>query len=221
MDTKQSLPLANEGLMCIFRRHRLALALLLVATVCSCRESKRPVKARAQPPERSEFPLYTAKPIGNSAVLDFAPPGGSWPSHCRAHQDCPLFAALPRCSADLHVMEAGELGASPPTRVGERLAVRGELVVGDGPGNLGLCTRRCCWGYMTPVFVGRPPRAILLADVQCKGDESRVCCDVPAFGQSVVAVGVLQEARFDATPYGVKWALGGYRVASSWLCVED
>jgi len=214
------------------RCKHLSVAIVLVAALCSCRESKRPVKAREQPPEPSPFPLHTAKRVGNSALLDFVPRGGpdrSWPSHCKIHQDCQAYEPLPRCSTGLNVIEASKLDASPPTKVGEQIAVRGELVVAEGPGNLSLCVNLCCPSHAMLVFVGRPPGAILLADAICKGDESRVCCPVAAFGQSVIAVGVLQGpgsfgqpfGTWVAEPYGVNWALGGTRVARTVLCADE
>jgi hypothetical protein len=53
-------------------------------------------------------------------------------------------------------------------------------------------------------MVGLSPHAIVLFNFGCGGDESRLCCNAPVFGQRVVALGVL--TRYDA-PKGIHWGL--------------
>ncbi len=64
-------------------------------------------------------------------------------------------------------------------------------------------------------MAGSVARGIKLDDVRCIGDESRVCCDLPAFGASVIAVGKLVRAGW-LERYGIEWSLKDVR-----LCTED
>jgi hypothetical protein len=58
------------------------------------------------------------------------------------------------------------------------------------------------------VFVGDVPNGARLDDVVCGGDESRLCCNVPAFGQKVVATGKIEaETEPDLVLRGSRWAL--------------
>jgi len=51
----------------------------------------------------------------------------------------------------------------------------------------------------------------------CGGDESRACCTVPAFGQTVVATGrIIEENDQAVTGRGGRWAL-----AEPTLCTES
>jgi hypothetical protein len=46
---------------------------------------------------------------------------------------------------------------------------------------------------------------------RCGGDESRLCCELPAYGQFVVVTGVLE------APWRERW----WRLTHSTICVED
>jgi hypothetical protein len=54
---------------------------------------------------------------------------------------------------------------------------------------------------------GEPPLS-LLDGYECSGDESRLCCDLPAFGQTVVARGML-------------WRHNGWRLQDLTICEVD
>jgi hypothetical protein len=59
---------------------------------------------------------------------------------------------------------------------------------------------------------GSPPQNLALDGLFCSGDESQVCCNAPAYGQSVVATGELVK---DTHP-GSEW-----RLAHAVLCSEQ
>jgi hypothetical protein len=110
---------------------------------------------------------------------------------------------------------------APRMSPGNVVAVRGALglaVVQCGmvgcPSS--LTEQRCCNGCGIGVVVGDPSHAIKLDGLGCHGDESRLCCDVPAFGQSVVAAGTLSRTIHPDSSAGVTWSLGEVS-----LCTEQ
>jgi hypothetical protein len=51
-----------------------------------------------------------------------------------------------------------------------------------------------------------------IADARCGGDESRLCCELPAYGQFVVVTGVLEPQSGRE-----RW----WRLTDSTICVGD
>jgi hypothetical protein len=193
--------------------------------------SKQPSALQKPPPARSAQPVLSTQPsafgaapaflhrlqltratrAGQAALLDSGR-ADAWQAECRVHRACPRTQALPSCSEPLVALDsiaANELGGRP-------VILRGELSLGLGFETLVACSskqhaRPCCNGASRPAILTVSGTALELSGLGCGGDESRVCCNVPAFGQRVVASGYLGYAG-DHEP---QW-----RVRDASLCVE-
>lgn len=179
------------------------------------------------PPEATTIPLGPiamrfATQVGGLAVRDTRDPE-KYARSCRVHSPCKPFIPLGRCPKDIRPIDASELAAFVPTALDERLSVRGRLGMGPGPGTVGMCRQNegapqnCCNRSSPRVFVGDIPHGARLAGLTCGGDESRICCEVPAFGQVVVATGyVMNELDSMIVSRGGRWSLSDVV-----LCVEE
>lgn len=164
--------------------------------------------ARPQPPP----PLSVATQIGNAAALDLpAPDGSSWDDACGVHRACAQpTPALPVCAGDLTAVPWAELEAKADALADKPVSVRGPLSLGwlrRGPGSKsipsrGMVARRaecapgeCCRRDPVAIAVGGGRDELELGSLACAGDDSRRCCNAPAFGQSVIASGVLARTR--------------------------
>ena len=176
--------------------------------------------AVASTPSRPVGLLFAEKHAG-AAWLDGSA-AVAWASNCQARRACPTARALGPCAPGLpRPVDVETLADAAPVAEGETLAVRGPLGLAIRMSTARGCRQdsgdvRCCQHVGLSAFVGSPPRAVKLAGLGCDGDESRLCCDVPAFGERVVAVGrLVPEHDPAAVASGVRWAL-----AEPLLCVE-
>jgi hypothetical protein len=104
-------------------------------------------------------------------------------------------------------------GPAPALPSGERIALRGALRVLRGKVTSVGCDNRsvCCNRASSDVFIGDPPRGAFL-QYGCGGDESRQCCNAPAFGQEVVVSGKLMPRSRG------EWDGGYWRISDAQLC---
>lgn len=138
-------------------------------------------------PESRPSQLIVAKQVGRSAVLEFPKRGTEWPEHCQSRRQCPSVEPIKHCIRPINAVDAFRLDQ---VRGGDRIAVRGPLWIG-GPmfSTKAKCrNNNCCNQFGATVSVG----ALSLRDSGCVGDDSGVCCNVPAFGQNVIATGVVK-----------------------------
>lgn len=88
---------------------------------------------------------------------------------------------------------------------GQIVSVMGNFVVGPGSMTLMGCSRwapgeteppdapqACCNGSWAPLGLVSEGFALRLEDLECQGDDSRLCCSAPATGQAIVATGRLE-----------------------------
>jgi len=135
---------------------------------------------------------------------------------------------LPPCAGDNDPgRSVAEILSKTQSLSGGVVRVRGALGVGplyDAPSVADLemqnksahkCdpATECCKWTWSPVLVGGPDGALSIEHRSCFGDESRACCNAPAYGQNVIASGVLvPEQRYIRTV--------GWRLVNVTLCEE-
>lgn len=148
--------------------------------------------------------LTVAKQVGRGALFASPADGNEWPEHCRVRRKCPPVEPLKRCIRPMAAVDAFHLGE---VREGDRVVVRGPLWIGGTRSTTAaICApNECCNVVDASVAVGA---LILGEEPRCFGDNSGVCCSVPAFGQNVIATGVIR-------PIFSRWTL-----VSPNLCVE-
>jgi hypothetical protein len=176
----------------------------------------------AIPPEWPPVAMQFLTPHGRWAAVDYWDPETTSP-RCLVHRPCPPIAPLRACEKSIRPIEASALRSYKPATYRERVSVRGPLGLALGGVTFRACdswpqTKHiCCNGRSVEVFVGDIPNGARLVGLRCGGDESRACCDVPAFGQTVVATGtIVEEDRTSVTGRGGRWAL-----TDPTLCTES
>ena len=151
-------------------------------------------------------------PLARVAVLDLPPrPGATWEASCKVNFGCDQpTRTLPICPRDTVAERWGDILAKAPSLVGKTVRARGPLALGwlartqgfrsvpshnfvamheqCGPG-------ACCNHAPRPIVIGGAEEKLALPTFECAGDDSRVCCNAPAFGQVVIASGVLERTR--------------------------
>jgi hypothetical protein len=77
------------------------------------------------------------------------------------------------------------------------------------------CKPHCCGGVYGRVVLGGPADGLLLQGLFCSGDESLACCNAPAYGESLVATGRLEQ------DFTGNWSSpSGWTLAFVTLCSE-
>jgi hypothetical protein len=159
--------------------------------------------------------------LGDLAVID-GPPATAAKTKCQIQRPCPHpVQTLPPCAGDNDPgRPVAEILAKTKSLSGGIVRVRGALGVGAlHPIRYGTSDSNttcdsavsCCRRLETFALVGSPEGALALEYLGCVGDESRACCNAPAYGQSVIATGVLvrqQEERMQA----------GWRLVNATVC---
>ena len=176
----------------------------------------------APPPSATTAPLGPmtmefARPMKGAAVVDHLDPRASG-RNCQVHRACKPFAPLKPCVAGIEPVDASALGTFVPRAVGERVSVRGPLGLTLSQSAFVACNQqfRCCSPTQIEVFVGGVPDGVRLEGLRCNGDESRLCCPMPAFGEVVVATGrIVNETSGTVLAHG-----GRFMLADPILCTE-
>lgn len=175
--------------------------------------ASEPAAPRAQP---HVVERLVAKAVGGEARLGDDEPK-RWEKRCSIQRACSPLAALGPCDPALTVRDSP---ANSNDGDGKTIALRGTLSLGPIVTTAMACEpklrdprRRCCNQLGTRAILQCGDASVGLDKLGCAGDESRLCCDAPAFGQTVVAFGKLR--RFPAEPGGIEWQLDEPK-----LCLE-
>ena len=211
--------------------HWATLACLTAASaLCSGCESKGASEAAPRPassvqshppiplpktPEMLPEPAASARPR-NDPPKPKSRDKKDWQASCMIQKPCtPETQELPACDAGalqrpwVDVVTEGDAVLGKEVMVGGTLGLSLIKKTGSGSCAPGAC---CHTLEMQIVLVGEPEGSLPLRGLTCAGDDSTLCCSVPAEGQAVVATGRLQRLGTG----GKKWQLNEPK-----LCVID
>jgi len=134
-------------------------------------------------------------------IIDAPPPhAGVWGDNCAVHFGCArTIEPLPACAKGTRGQSWAALGDNPARSLNNVLSIRGELQVGPSRGDVergGACTPHSCCLFDRRALLLQVGggQSLALDGLDCRGDESRLCCNAPVFGQTVVATGRLTGA---------------------------
>ncbi|HSU39547.1 MAG TPA: hypothetical protein VLJ38_08265 [Polyangiaceae bacterium] len=163
-----------------------------------------------------------AKRLKNTAVVHGGDPK-KFARRCRVHPPCGPFAPLAHCPPGIAPIDALALRTFVPAEIGATVSVRGGLSLDGMSTTAMLCGQKpgtpynCCNHTAIRAFVGDIPNGARLEGMGCVGDESQLCCSVPAFGQEVVATGKISpETDAWLVSKGTRW-----RLENATLCTRD
>jgi hypothetical protein len=191
------------------------------ASACGLRDKRVVCWGEAYSPSDAldePVPLVLESWAGPSeaAVVGTSNPG-KWSASCIARQGCTLGATrLEACDRSVAARASNDVLASADALVGQVVSVRGPLGVGPMGGVETGCGAPDGWGCCNRIgaeIVLGVASPLSLEGYFCRGDDSQVCCNAPAYGQSVVATGRVARSR---DMFGVvRWGLTQVR-----LCTE-
>jgi hypothetical protein len=124
------------------------------------------------------------------------PPNVAWGKTCQANRKCSKEpAAIPACPPGVIAEEWGQLEFDADKHLGQPVAVQGALALTPArPASTKKCaTGECCHSLAMNVVLDGRPDAVGLPGQTCTGDDSALCCTLPA-GQTVIANGKVEKA---------------------------
>jgi hypothetical protein len=130
-----------------------------------------------------------------------------WQANCKIQQPCtPETRELPTCDAHTSQRPWVDVVSEGDALLGKEVEVSGTLGLSliKKTGARQCAPGACCHTLdLQIVLVGEPNGSLPLRGLTCSGDDSQLCCSVPAEGQAVVARGRLQKVTAGVS----KWQL--------------
>lgn len=172
-----------------------------------------PPIAEAQPDFEAQAAAI-ARSHPSAAPAEPAVPAVKWNASCQANRECKT-APLPlsACEGPRPKFTWSDVQHDGATMLGKEVSVMGNL--GMTPNKApkpGKCAPgECCHALSFTLVVDGSPSALLLDGLTCTGDDSKLCCTVPADGQEVIAKGRLKNAP--------KGSAAKYQLADAKLCL--
>jgi hypothetical protein len=136
-----------------------------------------------------------------------AAPPKHWNASCLVHRACPVKERpIPTCEKDKAAPSWSVLQISADSQIGKTVEVKGELGIApvQANSNSKCAPDTCCHALRMAITLDGRPLGLPLAGLGCSGDDSKLCCNVPANGQSVIAHGRLAKAPAGGV---AKWQL--------------
>jgi hypothetical protein len=155
-----------------------------------------------QPNQPISIEFEPRPPISAAPAIDSK---GLWDRNCMIHTPCARdVEAIPKCGPSITAQAWAKLAPRADEHRGQSIAVQGTLVTGKGGQTLMGCSRTgpgdpvdpdpsqvCCNGSFSTIVLAGGETPLLIEGLDCRGDESRRCCNVAPLGQPVIASGGL------------------------------
>jgi hypothetical protein len=151
------------------------------------------------PPGAPDAPVIVefdpGPPLAESAVVPFGP-SVAWQDDCLARRGCSRGPSpIPRCRPGTTSRPWADVLAEANPLVGQTVHVRGVLAVELTYDTAFDCGEgSCCDERGGVIVLSGASLPLVLGGLSCAGDDSEVCCDAPAYGQTVIATGRLEWA---------------------------
>ena len=162
----------------------------------------RPVMAQFEP----------AVPVVESAVVTLAP-SATWDGDCLVRRGCgraPIV--LSRCGFFAMGQSWSDVLPEAESLYGEKVSVKGVLGVAAVMSYAMGCDQGCCNETNGPIVLAGATDVLGLKGLWCHGDDSELCCDAPAYGQTVIATGRL-------VPETESQVLGAWMLQDPEICI--
>jgi hypothetical protein len=171
---------------------------------------------RSAPHQPVPIAFESIAPVPETAVIGAVNPS-QYSAGCLIRTGCNFGPPpTPRCDPGLRASSWSELARSASASVGTTVTVRGAIGVGMMHKTMVACTASdgiaCCNRLGGSIVLGGNP-PLRLDGLYCSGDDSQACCNAPAYGQTVVAIGKLEPAD---DPRGEK----AWKLVAPTLCEE-
>jgi hypothetical protein len=183
---------------------------LLGLPVLACESAGDPTPTRAAHvhpdfPVRPSPEMIAQSNLGMAADRDraaaAAPPPApkNWKPSCLVHRACPTKEqALPTCEKGKSAPRWSELQFQAESMVGKTVDVTGVLGIAPTPSTSNLNNKcapdTCCHTLRMGMTLDGEPASLPLIGMSCSGDDSKLCCSVPANSQTAIAHGRLINA---------------------------